>query len=234
MTEMRSQEIANEPMVDVAAPRKRGRKRFLPQMTNSERARYYRQKDAMELAAKKMLVRNMRLDIDSLRFQARLHRRLIEHTIAATPRFHIANQVAAFISNRLERLVPVLQKCRHEIKSMEISGEETALVIRLKCVLRGRLLPTVVRRIYPHVLGNSVALGRMMHSDVEYPCSCEFFFTPDGSLAHHIVEVDAVSGYLDLLGSLQSVGRVLADIGLQGECGAALSTREAVSERLND
>ncbi|TMW58831.1 hypothetical protein Poli38472_006976 [Pythium oligandrum] len=167
-----------ETVADDGAPRRRGRKRFLPVMNNSERARYYRRKDAQELAAKKAVVRDLRRDIDSLRFQRRLHRHLIEHSIAEIPRYQIVNQVAAFVASRLEKLVPELQKCQYEIQGMEISGDPTGLVLRLECTLSGRLLPSVVRRIYPYVLGNSVALSRMMHSDMEYPCyySCQDLF----------------------------------------------------------
>ncbi|TMW58832.1 hypothetical protein Poli38472_006977 [Pythium oligandrum] len=202
-------------------------------MTNRERARYYRQKDAAARAESVAAVKALHDQVGSLELQEHIHRQLLgnantnananadtdthtdndANTIAAPARANIVRLLIDFLNYRIDTIHSALHNTYHEFDGVQLTGDATAPIVRLDCSLRGRLLPSLVRQIYPHIIGNTVLLDRLMHEDMEYACRCWFYFSPDGMLDYHVVEMDGVGAINRVLENLQTVGRIIADIG---------------------
>ncbi|TMW58828.1 hypothetical protein Poli38472_006973 [Pythium oligandrum] len=181
-------------------------------MTNSERARYYRERNAATRAETEAAVEELQRAVDSLEIQEEMYRQLVHLDVPPTTRANIVRLLVDFITDRLDTLLLTLQNSSHELERVEVTGDALAPIVRIDCSLRGHLTPSTTHQIYPHVIGNSVLLDRMMHDQVDLTCSCWFYFTPDGTLEHHTVEVNAVNGLRVLLGDLHTVGRVLSNV----------------------
>ncbi|TMW58834.1 hypothetical protein Poli38472_006979 [Pythium oligandrum] len=194
-------------------PRKRGRKRILPKMSNRERARYYRLKEAAARAESQAAIQALHDQVDLMELQEHIHRQVICDTISASTRAKIVRLLTDFLNNQVNTLHTALHEVHHRLECIQIVGDASAPIIRLDCSLQGRLLPSIVHQIYPHIIGNTVLLDRLMHEDMEYACRCWFYFSPDGTLDYHVVEMDGVGALHQALGSLQTVGHIIADIG---------------------
>jgi hypothetical protein len=198
----------------LAAPeaKRRGRRRTLPLMTSSERARYYRRKYAQETDTLDAATLQLRQQVVYLEIRLCVHRQLLQKAVAPLALRRIVDFTHRFVSEQLQSRRHGLRHQHHETDRVEVWGDATAPIVRVFSVVRGRLTTRKVHEMYPFVLGNTIVLDKLIHEEIEYACSYVFYFSADGTLVRENLHVDSITGLQRLFQNLSIVARVVSDV----------------------
>lgn len=194
------------------AKKPRGRRRMLPAMTNSERAKYYRHRHAIEREQLELATTELQEEVRQLELRLDLHRQLEQTTVQVVVKQRVLQQLEHFTEHGLARLAEGLRDHRHIMHPVLVVGGGDGLVARVRCVVRGRLSTPVIHSIYPVVLGDTVLLDEMMHREIEYECSYFLWFASDGSIQRQEAELGTIMGLRQPLRNLKTIAKVLMDV----------------------
>ncbi|TYZ66945.1 hypothetical protein PybrP1_010642 [[Pythium] brassicae (nom. inval.)] len=93
---------------------------------------------------------------------------------------------------------------RFQLQQLEVVVSDAAnAVVSAKAVLRVRFSRLTIEKVFPHVLWNTALVQRLIGLEVEYLVGNTFFFGSDGRLAAYDTEVDFLSAFTSVLGSIE-------------------------------
>lgn len=91
----------------------------------------------------------------------------------------------------------------YKLKQLQVMVPEPTAVVSADAVLRVRLTRSTLEKMFPHVLWNEPLVQKLVGLEIEYQVGNRFYFSESGKISRYESQVDFLSAFMGVLGSLQ-------------------------------
>lgn len=91
----------------------------------------------------------------------------------------------------------------YKLKQLQVMLPEPTAVVSADAVLRVRLTRSTLEKMFSHVLWNEPLVQKLVGLEIEYQVGNRFYFSETGKIVRYESQVDFLSAFMGVLGSLQ-------------------------------